>query len=257
MSALMSPEDVARHGIVSILGVPFSALSHEQAVERICGMLKTAHSHHVVLANAHTLNLAYTDEKYRRVLQQASLVLRDGVGVELAALAAGQRLTSNFVGTDFVPYLLEHLAQPQVRAFLYGAAPGVAMQAGNALRDRCPAIQIAGVMHGYTDGAAVVGHVRTARPDVLLVALGNPLQEQWIAAHLCELNARVAIGVGGLFDYLAGGVWRAPQWVRRLRGEWVFRLCVEPRRLWRRYLTGNPQFLWRVVASTIRREQRL
>ena len=237
---------------VSILGVPFAALHFDEAVERIRAMLHSAASHQVVIANAHTLNFACTHPVYRRVLERASLVLRDGVGVEVAAALHGRRLPHNFVGTDFVPALLERLAQPEVRVFLYGAQPGVAEAAAEALRARCPSIRVTGLQHGYENGAAPVERIRAARPDVLLVALGNPLQEHWIAEHLEQLGVRVAIGVGALFDYLAGRVPRAPGWVRRLRGEWLFRLAVEPRRLWRRYLVGNAQFLWRVVRATAR-----
>jgi N-acetylglucosaminyldiphosphoundecaprenol N-acetyl-beta-D-mannosaminyltransferase len=236
--------------LVPILGIPFSVLSYDAAVQRIRDMIRSDEGHHVVLANAHTLNAAYEDGAYRRTLQQASLVLRDGLGVELAALLAGVRLAHNFIGTDFVPQLLRSLADLRPGVFLYGAALGVAAEAAAVLRQRCPGVRIVGVEHGYVESASVIERIRAARPDILLVALGNPLQEQWIAAHLSELNARVAIGVGALFDYLAGRVPRAPQWVRQLRAEWLFRLAVEPRRLWRRYLVGNVQFLWRVLSQT-------
>ena len=241
----ISPADV-----VSIFGVPFSFLSYDAAVQRIREMLSSGGAHQVVIANAHTLNLAYEDSAYRRTLQQAALVLRDGLGVELAALLAGTRPAHNFVGTDFVPQLLASLADLRPGVFLYGAAEGVASAAAAVLRNRCPGIRIVGVEHGYIDSASVIERVRAARPGVLLVALGNPLQERWIATNLIALQVPVAIGVGALFDYLAGSVRRAPRWVRQLRGEWLFRLFVEPRRLWRRYLAGNPQFVWRVLTAT-------
>jgi exopolysaccharide biosynthesis WecB/TagA/CpsF family protein len=111
-------------------------------------------------------------------------------------------------------------------------------------------VRIVGTEHGYGGADDVVARVREARPDLLLVALGNPRQEQWIAANLDRLNARVAIGVGALFDYLSGNVVRAPRWMLgSMRSEWIFRLLVEPRRLWRRYLLGNPKFLWRLVTT--------
>jgi N-acetylglucosaminyldiphosphoundecaprenol N-acetyl-beta-D-mannosaminyltransferase len=235
--------------VVSIIGVPLSPLSYDAAVQRIREMLSSGRAHQVVIANAHTLNLAYEDPAYRRTLQQAALVLRDGLGVELAALLAGTRAAHNFVGTDFVPQLLASLADLQPGVFLYGAAEGVASAAAAVLRNRCPGIRIVGVEHGYIDSASVIERVRATRPDVLLVALGNPLQERWIATHIEWLNARVAIGVGALFDYLAHGVPRAPEWVRQLRCEWLFRLCVQPGRLWRRYLVGNPLFLWRLATN--------
>src|SRR5262249_5086578 len=140
-----------------------------------------------------------------------------------------------------------------VRVFLYGSAPGVAVAAGRALAGRNPHLRIAGAEHGYVSQEQMVGRIAAAGPEVLPVALGNPLQERWIAANLARLDARVAIGVGALCDSLAGRVPRAPGWVRRIRCEWVFRLCLEPGRLGRRYLAGNPAFLWRVL--TTRSEQ--
>jgi exopolysaccharide biosynthesis WecB/TagA/CpsF family protein len=98
---------------------------------------------------------------------------------------------------------------------------------------------------------ALVARINETEPDVLLVALGNPMQEAWIADRLPALRVKVAIGVGALFDYLAGAVPRAPVWIRRLGAEWVYRLLMEPWRLWRRYVIGNPRFLFRVVTNGV------
>lgn len=238
-----------RADVVHVLGVPFSTVSFEGAVASIREMVSGGGAHQVVIANAHTLNLACRDPKYHRILRDASLVLRDGVGVELAALLQRRRLPYNFVGTDFIPRLLEDLSDLRPSVFLYGAAPGVADAAGHVLTSRCPGIRVVGSEHGFGDGDAAARRVAASGADVTLVALGNPLQEEWIAAHLPRLRTRVAIGVGALFDYLAGRVPRAPRWVLALRAEWVFRLVIEPRRLWRRYLVGNFEFLWRVAAE--------
>lgn len=239
---------VASGEIVEIFGVPFSALSYEEARELLLGFLRDGGPHQIVIANAHTLNLACADADYRRILRGAALVLPDGVGVQLAAALLGRRFPHNFVGTDFVPRLLGDLA---VRVFLYGSAPGVAWAAAEVVRRCNPALRVVGVEHGYQDPESVPARVAAARPHVLLVALGNPLQERWIARHLEQTGTRIAIGVGALFDNLAGRVPRAPLWVRRLKSEWVFRLYLEPRRQWRRYLIGNPVFLWRVLASRV------
>lgn len=238
---------------IAILDVPFAPLRLGQAVARIRAMVQSGHPHQVVLANAHTLNCAHRDPDYRRVLQRAALVLRDGVGVEVAGALTGERMEYNFVGTDFVPRLLERLAEPEVRVFLFGAASGVAAAAAAAFRRRDPGIEIVGVAPGDVRRPGLVAQIRAAEPDVLLVALGNPLQELWIAEHLEALDVPVALGVGALFDYLAGRVRRAPRWLRRLRGEWIFRMAIEPRRLWRRYLVGNPEFLWHVCSAALHR----
>jgi len=235
---------------VRILGVPFTPASFEQASVRIESLVRRrGPTSHVVLANAHTLNLAAADPGYRDVLSRAALVLRDGVGVELAARLAGAHPGHNFVGTDFVPALLRVLGarEPGASVYLLGGGDGVALEAAHRLRRDTPGLRVVGVETGYGDLEGSVALIHAARPDVLLVAMGNPLQELWIARHGDELGAGVAIGVGALFDYLAGRVPRAPRWVLRLRGEWLFRLVVEPRRLWRRYVVGNPRFLLRVL----------
>ncbi len=240
---------------LELLGVSLTLCEFTEAVARIREMIGSGSPHHVVLANVHTLNHACDDPAYRTILQRADLVLRDGVGVEIAAKLRGADPGYNFVGTDFVPDLLVALGPRPVRVFCFGAEPGVAERAASVLEQRAPHVRVVGTAAGFGAFARVATHVRAARPDVLLVALGNPLQEAWLDRHRAMLGVPVAIGVGALFDYLAGRVRRAPHWVQRARGEWLFRLMVEPRRLWRRYVVGNPRFLWRVVAT--RRKERL
>ncbi len=233
--------------IVDVLGVPLAELSPSAAIAWAEAVVRGTSSHHLVLANAHTLNLAAGDPAYREILRGASLVLRDGVGVEIATLMLGHRLEFSFAGTDFVPSLLARIAKPRLRVFLFGGEPGVAAAAAVSLRRLSPAIDVVATEDGFGDSDAVVRRVQSSGADVLLVALGNPLQEQWIAAHLPDLNVHLAIGVGALLDFLSHRAKRAPRWIRRLRCEWLYRLSREPRRLWRRYLLGGPQFLWRVA----------
>lgn len=236
-----------------LLGVEFTLCTLADAVDRVREMIAAGRPHHIVLANAHTMNLACDDPAYLGVLGRADLVLRDGVGIEIGARLRGADPGHNFVGTDFMPALVGELGT--VRVFLFGAEPGVAERAARALERRAPAVRIVGTVAGFGTFARAAEQIRAARPDLLLVALGNPLQERWIDAHLQELGVPVAIGVGALFDYLAGRVPRAPRWVLRLRSEWLFRLIVEPRRLWRRYVMGNPRFLWRVARNTRKEQQ--
>ena len=244
-----APEAAAEAGErqLDLLGVPVTLCSFDRAVERVREAIAARVPQQLVLANAHTLNLVFESPEYLAVLQRAGLVLRDGVGVEMAARWRGLEAQHNFVGTDFVPDVLRSLGPMPVRVFLFGAEPGIAERAAWALERRAPNVRIVGTAAGFGAFARVTEQVRAARPDVLLVALGNPLQEQWIDRHQDELGVPLAIGVGALFDYLAGRVPRAPQWVLRLRSEWLYRLLVEPRRLWRRYVVGNPRFMWRVA----------
>lgn len=199
--------------------------------------------------NAHTSNLAAADPAFRAMLGDF-VVLNDGVGIDIASRwLHGARFPENLNGTDFVPAYLQATARP-ARLFLLGAAPGIAEAAAARLIAAAPQHTLAGVRHGYfapAEADAVARQVAASGADIVLVALGNPAQERFIAAHFETLGCDLAIGVGALFDFLAGRVRRAPGWLRRIRAEWVYRLWLEPGRLWRRYLLGNSQFLWRLL----------
>jgi beta-1,4-glucosyltransferase len=177
--------------------------------------------------------------------QEPALIVNDGVGMDLAAMVIhGRRYRENLNGTDFVPLLLARL-KGQHKLFLLGGKPGIARTAGAAI-DRKFGHQVVGCADGYADlkSPLLVQEMNASGADIVLIALGNPLQEQWMAEHLSSLRAGLLIGVGALFDFLSGDKQRAPQWVRRLRCEWLFRLCLEPRRLLRRYTWDVLLFLF-------------
>jgi exopolysaccharide biosynthesis WecB/TagA/CpsF family protein len=197
------------------------------------------------IANAHTLNLTWNNPRFRQVLRRADVVLNDGIGLEIYALIAGETFAENFIGTDLIPRLFES-ADPDtpLRVFLYGAKPARAEAAARSIRDRFPNVRVVGTIDGYTrDG--VIEAINAVSPDLLLVGMGNPLQEVWIDENRTKIDVGVAVGVGALIDVLSGEVARAPYLMRRLRAEWLFRLALEPKRMFRRYVFGNPAFLWR------------
>jgi len=213
----------------------------------------------VAFANAQTLNLASADADYRAVLKRADLVLNDGIGVALAARMLNRRFPENLNGTDFLPRLLELAAERGWSVFLLGGEAGTARAASDNLSRRIPNLRVVGVDHGYLTPASnrnVVGRIRASGAQVLLVGMGNPAQELWIASNLDATGARLAVGVGAFLDFAAGRVARAPAWLRRARMEWIWRLMIEPRRLWRRYLVGNPLFLFRSARHARRAKYR-
>ena len=133
--------------------------------------------------------------------------------------------------------------------YFLGGKPGVAEAMVKNVQEQFPGLPIAGYHHGYLtdeEEASVIQEISTSGAQILLVAFGAPRQELWIDAHKHELGVGIAMGVGGLFDFMSGRVNRAPLWMREIGLEWVFRLLQEPGRLWRRYVIGNPLFLWRV-----------
>lgn len=233
---------------VRVLGVPLVRVDAGGALRAIERSSETFPPALVMFANAHTLNLAWKDPSYRAILDGASLVLNDGIGIQLAARMRGVRFPENLNGSDLNPRLLDLAAQRRWSVFLLGAAPGVSDMAAERLVERVPGLRIAGTHHGYFDDAesdSVVRRIAQTQATVLLVAMGNPRQEVWLARHLVETGCRVGIGVGAFFDFTAGRQKRAPAWMNRLGVEWMYRLLHDPGRLWRRYVVGNPLFLIR------------
>jgi exopolysaccharide biosynthesis WecB/TagA/CpsF family protein len=236
-------------GLKSIFGVSVSDLSRDEAIGRLLQAVQYRQPTKIAFCNAHTANLAWHDPEIARLLSDFT-VFADGVGVDIAArVLHGHSFAANLNGTDFVPALLLAEARP-LRIALFGARPGVADKAAAVLTDVAPQHQISAVMHGYADNMetdAFLSELRANPVDILLVAMGNPGQEQWIARNITGDHATLAFGVGALFDFLAGEVPRAPLWMRRVRLEWVYRLAQEPSRLFARYVLGNPLFLLRVA----------
>lgn len=235
---------------VDLLGLPVAAVDEGRALDALVALHDAPAPALACFVNAHTVNLAARDPRYRALLAAADLVLNDGSGVALAARMRGRRFPANLNGTDLSPALLRRAAALGWPVFFVGGAPGVAAAAAAGLCERIPGLQVVGAAHGYltperTD--AVVSAIRASGASLLLVGMGNPLQEQWLARHLSASGARLGLGVGAFFDFSAGRVPRAPAWVNRCGVEWVYRLRNEPSRLWRRYLLGNPAFLLRAA----------
>ncbi|MCA0919816.1 WecB/TagA/CpsF family glycosyltransferase [Pseudooceanicola nanhaiensis] len=209
----------------------------------------------VAFLNAHCVNILSRDAAYADAMAGADMILPDGIGVELAARMTGQTIAENLNGTDFTPALLKAAAARGLSVYLLGARPGVAQAAADRLCLAIPGLRVVGVRDGYdgmADEAATVAAINAARPDILLVAAGVPLQDQWLARMAARLEPRLTLGVGALFDFLAGRVQRAPAPVRRARMEWAWRLAMEPRRMAGRYLVGNATFLARAAAQALR-----
>jgi N-acetylglucosaminyldiphosphoundecaprenol N-acetyl-beta-D-mannosaminyltransferase len=237
------------HAAVDVLGVRIRCLRTVQVLEILTAAMRAERPYAVYLVNAATANLAYETPAYRACLNRGDLVLNDGAGVRWAARLQGVRLLDNHVGTDLVPLLCRAASSWRARVFLFGGGPGVAERAGEALRSSSPGLQIVGCHHGFVDRAddeRMCALINQAAPHLLLVAMGNPLQELWIDRNLPRLRSGLIVGVGGLFDHLAGRLRRAPRWVRAAGFEWLQLLLQQPHK-WKRYVLGNPAFLYRMA----------
>jgi N-acetylglucosaminyldiphosphoundecaprenol N-acetyl-beta-D-mannosaminyltransferase len=212
----------------------------------------------VYIANAHTLTLASDDPSYCAVLNQGDAVFGDGSGVRWAARMRGVRMKDNLVGTDLLPHLFASSEGGSLRYFLLGGEKGAAAQATVQLHSMHPSLSVVGFHHGYfepAETAAVIDFINETAPDVLLVAMGNPLQERWIHDHRDALRVRICVGVGGLFDHWSGRLRRAPRWARDLGIEWMQILLQQPCK-WRRYVLGGSMFVARALRSA-ERERRI
>src|SRR4051794_15762106 len=240
---------VLGHSKRSILDVPIQATNKRGAFNLLERSLASGARDMVAFGNANLLNLARSDSRVRDGLKKF-IVLNDGIGADIASrILFGSKFPENLNGTDFVPYFLSRLRRG-VRVFLLGARPGVVERAASALLREYPQHSVVGVQHGYGDieSRELIQTIRLMQPDVILVGLGNPAQELWLARHFDATGCALGIAVGALFDFMAGEHPRAPGWIRMARLEWVYRLALEPRRVGSRYLIGNPIFLGKVLA---------
>ncbi len=241
-------------GRVNVLGVGVDPLTVEELHAEIGRLVRDRKRGLVLNANAHCLNLCYEDPALRSFLNGAEIVFCDGAGVMLAARILGRRIPARITYADWAWQLADFAAARNFSLYFLGARPGVARAAARRLKERYPDLEITGVHHGYFDRSeneAVVEEINAAAPDILLVGLGMPLQEYWLMENRHRLDAGLALTGGAVFDYVSGRLRRGPRFLIGSGFEWLARLLVEPRRLWRRYLLGNPLFLLRVVRQRL------
>ncbi|MEP7455804.1 WecB/TagA/CpsF family glycosyltransferase [Phyllobacterium sp. SB3] len=238
----------------SILGVPVVALPWQDAIDLMRNRISDKKFTLVTWLNAHNANVAQTDAGFRKALE-SFLVLPDGIGVDIASkILHGSSFPANLNGTDFTPAILQAETNP-LRVGLIGAKPDVVQKAADRFKEIAPQHDIRVISDGFfsaNNESDVLQSLKDFAPHILLVAMGVPRQEMFMAQRLSPEHCTLAFGVGALFDFMAGVVPRAPPLVQKLRFEWLYRLAQEPARLWRRYIVGNPLFLLRVMRAKLR-----
>jgi len=235
-----------------ILGIPTAQITVEQFIEQVVAAARERRRMRICYVNAANFNLAIKEKRYFDVMRSADLVYADGQAVVWASRYLGCPLPERVNAGDFFERFCARCAQERLTLYLLGSQAGVAQQASQNLTSRIADLRILGARSGYFDPAEmdlIMKEINYLGPDILIVGMGAPRQEYWVADHMAELNVTVAWCVGALFEYVAGVTRRAPIWMRKVGLEWAFRLVLEPRRLWRRYLVGNWIFLWRILRS--------
>lgn len=208
----------------------------------------------VVTVNAQFYVLAQKNGRFRECLKHADYICADGMPIVWACNTFSGQTVPRIAGVDLIEQLCQHGAAHGLRVFFLGGRPEAAGATARLLSDRYPGLKIAGVScpeFNFEKRAAslqpVLEHIAQARPHIIFVGLGAPRQELLIHDHIRLLNIPLAVGIGGSFEILSGILARAPKWMQSSGLEWAFRLWQEPRRLWKRYLLGNCEFLWIVT----------
>ena len=240
--------DLSTRGRATVVGVQVDALTMDQIVEKILNWTDSTTMHVAVGVNAHVCNLAASDRILGGDLAVTDLNYADGQSVVWAARCLGLAIPERVATTDLIYPLAAECARRDKKIFLYGGKPGVAEQAAAVLTAAAPGLRTES-RDGYVpeqETARLIREINDSGASILLVGLGDPLQQRWVSLHRGELTVPVVLTCGGLFDHTSGAHRRAPAWLIASGLEWFWRLLLEPKRLAKRYLLGNPAFLLRL-----------
>ncbi len=242
----------------TLLGVKVDAVEQQGLESHIVESVRGGDRELYAYVNVHAINIARKDVRFRRILNESRYSYCDGEGVRLGARILGSPLPRRVVLTYWIWDLCALFEREGITVFFLGGRPGVVDEAVDRLRERFPSLRIVGCHHGYfnkngIENEKVLTLVEESAPDVLFVGFGMPLQEYWIEGNLRRLRAHAIFPAGSMIDYIAGRKRPAPPWMAEHGMEWVYRLLQEPGRLWRRYLIGNPSFLFGVLVERMRR----
>lgn len=248
----------------NILGFGISAINMSMATATIEEWIRRGERKYVCVTTVNSIIEGQRDEDFRRIHNLAGLVTPDGMPLVWLSKLMGFRHVERVYGPDLMLRLCEGSVERGFRNYLYGGRPGVVELLAARLQWRYPALKIVGTrtpefLEGSTryrqlsreESAALVDEINASEADVVWVGLGSPMQERWMAENVGRLKASALIGVGAAFDFHAGLKRQAPAWMQQAGLEWSFRLAMEPRRLWRRYLVRNSQFIWLMFLQAI------
>lgn len=232
---------------VRLLGVRFDPLTMTDAVSRCIELARGPRkSNTVVTINASHLCMLQRNRDLEQACHSAKLIVADGMPVVWALRASGQTIPERVAGVDLMERLLAEAAQAGLSVYFLGARPKVVQTLVDLCRTKYPGLRIAGYSDGYfseADDQMMLQRIRNSGAQILFVGMPSPFKEVWCEQYRDSLDVPVILGVGGSFDVLAGFIKRAPLWFQRTGLEWFWRLSMEPRKLWKRYLFGNTEFI--------------
>ncbi len=239
---------------ITILGIKVNRVGKNQVASIINNFIIDNRKHQVCVTNIYSVVVMQKDEEFRRVNNCSSLVVADGMPLVWVSKLFGKPIPERVTGADLLWKLSEISERKEYTFFFLGSNNETLGKLCNNLKEHLPDLKIAGMYSppfkeefSEEDNLKIIQKINEVKPDILWVGMTAPKQEKWISQNLDKLNVKVAIGVGAVFDFVAGTVKRAPKWMQNIGLEWFFRLIQEPKRLCKRYLIGNTIFVWLVL----------
>lgn len=242
---------------VNVLGVGVSAINLKMAREAFLFAVRNKKKGYICVTGVHGVMESQDDPKIREIHNKAFLVTPDGMPMTWMGRLQGFKSMSRVYGPDLMLDIMEISREAGFRHFFYGGADGVARELKSRLEQRFPGLQIVDTYEppfrplNAEEESQLKNRVADSRPDIFWVGLSTPKQEKFMAEYLPKLDVTLMVGVGAAFDFHSGRVIQAPRWMQRSGLEWIFRLCVEPKRLWRRYLKNNPRFAFAAACQLL------
>jgi N-acetylglucosaminyldiphosphoundecaprenol N-acetyl-beta-D-mannosaminyltransferase len=243
----------------SVLGVRIDAVQIPNVIAQIEEwILRKNRCQYIAVTGMHGVTEAQRDEKFKDILNTADLVVPDGYPLVWLGRRKGcPQLRRRVYGPELMSTFCERTAEEGYRHFFYGGAPGVAQDLSKRLVKHYPNLRVAGTYSPpfreltEEEDRKVIREIEDSNPDIVWIGLSTPKQERWMYDHIDKVKVPVLIGVGAAFDFHTGRVRQAPEWMREHGLEWFFRLCSEPRRLWRRYLFYGSEFVWLLILEAL------
>ena len=234
----------------TLFGLSFLVASLPSVAKEVVAAGKNRERSLLFTANVDHIVLLSMDERFKKAYNEASFVTADGMPVVWLGRLLGIAFPERVAGSDLLLEVATLASEQDLTVFLLGGAQGIPEKAADRLKALNPGLKIVGALSpsmGFekneAENQSVIKEIDRTNPDILLVGFGAPRQEIWLVEHRFRMRFGVAIGVGGTFDFLAGNVRRAPKWMQTMGLEWFFRLSMEPRRLWKRYLVRDLRFV--------------
>jgi len=244
---------------VNILGLEIDSLSMHETIEKIGQLIEKNRSALILTPNVQRLIYGIRDKQTEKIYKKADMLIPDGMPLIWASKLLGIPLKEKVSGSDLLPLFCQTALKQGHKMFFLGADPGVAEDAKNTLTDKNPGLQIVGTYsppYGFekedTEIRKIIEMIKEKKPHVLFVGLGFPKEERFLWKYKDELQVPVSIGIGATFDFITGKQKRAPKWMQNCGLEWFYRLCHDPRRLWKRYLIGNTLFIFLIFKEFFR-----